>query len=93
MSNYRKRNRPRDPPKVAIANANKSLSEGRKESAFNILQEAVSYVKRASFDQTHEEAMKMYIDVGCDILKSTKEGFLHYRSLVQQLRKYYILFI
>ena len=92
MSSYKKsRSRPKDPPNVAIENANKLLKDGKKESAFNVLFETISYRHRAQFDQTFEKAMEEYIDIGCDILKSCKEGFLHYRSLVQQLVIYIFL--
>lgn len=85
MSYKKSRSRPKDPPNVAIETANKLLKDGKKEGAFNVLFETISYRHRAQFDLTFEKAMQKYIDIGCDILKSCKEGFLHYRSLVQQL--------
>ena len=88
-----KKGRPKDPPSVAIAQANKLISENKKENAFNVLFETISYRHRAQFDQTYEEAMKLYIDTGVQILKSCKEGFLHYRSLVQQVMMICLFFL
>eukprot|EP01084_Bolivina_argentea_P307210 530955_1 len=79
-----KKGRPKDPPNVAIEKANDLIKNKKQENAFNVLFETISYRHRAQFDQTYEDAMKLYIDVGVSILKSCKEGFLHYRSLVQQ---------
>lgn len=81
----RRRGAPKDPPVVAMAEATKAIKKGKRDSAHAILFESISYRHRAQFDATFEEAMKMYIDVGVSILKSCKEGFLQYRSLVQQV--------
>eukprot|EP01084_Bolivina_argentea_P106734 190936_1 len=79
-----RRGRPKDPPTVAMNKAREELKNGKADNAFAKLFETISYRHRANFDQTYEEAMIFYIDVGVSILKSCKEGFLHYRSLVQQ---------
>ena len=86
MSYRGKRGRPKDPPEVAIKRAKELLEAKKQENAHNVLFEAISYRTRNQFDSTYEDAMKMYIDVGVSALKSCKEGFLQYRSLVQQVR-------
>ena len=80
-----KRGKPKDPPTVAIQKANECIKKEIWDKAFSILFESISFRHRAQFDQTYEEAMKLYIDVGVIALRSCKEGFLHYRSLVQQV--------
>jgi len=83
-NNRKRRGAPKDPPVVAMADAKKLIARGKKEAAHGVLFESISYRHRAQFDSTYEDAMKMYIEVGVSILKSCKEGFLQYRSLVQQ---------
>ena len=45
--------------------------------------------KRAQWDENYEKAMKLYIDLGVELLQPCREGLLHYRTLTQQVTLHY----
>lgn len=81
---YRRRKPPSDSPAMAIEKSQKLLSDHRYEDAQQKLYETLAYRQRAQFEDVYERTMDLYITIGVEALLSCKEGFIRYRTLVQQ---------
>lgn len=84
---YNTRKGLKDSPSQAAEKAREILKADKsRKKAFDMIYNSIAGRHRSQFDETFEDAMKLYIDIGVGILESCKEGLIEYRKIVQQNR-------